>query len=222
MPFFGPSWIDFNKVGRGIKDFFDFGTGNAVFFKPKTNDVPPSTINSTPPSNPYLNSGPSYQSQMPSIQEIMARLEGLQDPSRYMMSPDVLQEQARSAASAQYDPVIAQLKNQMSATSNRADRNKQIVGDMFNQLSQSDTNDIPAINQLYDQTAGQTQQHYDQLKQSIGQQYDQTQQEQNDLFSRLNIQAAEGDVVPKQNRDKDFFTNMANSEGQAQQDAINL
>lgn len=227
-------WVGNGSVGQGLTgagQWLGHQLTNSFIKQGQSLGTFPSQYNSMPQNSPaQISSQPSYssplfngyQSQMPSIQDLMAGLQSAQDPTRYMMDPNMLGQQAASAASAQYDPVIAQLQNQMNTTSQRGERNKQIVGNMFNQLSQSDKNDIPAINQLYDQATNKSQQSTDALKQNVNQQYDQTQQDQNDVFNRLNIQAAEGDVVPKQNRAKDFFQNMASSQGQSQQDALNL
>src|SRR5436190_1871602 len=68
-----------------------------------------------------------------SIQDILDRLEELQNPGRYTPPMDLLEQQARANASAQYDPVIARIRNQMGAAEGRANRNKDALGTMLHQ-----------------------------------------------------------------------------------------
>jgi hypothetical protein len=159
---------------------------------------------------------------MPSMADIMARLEALQDPSRYQADNASLMAQARSAASAQYDPVIAQLRSQMGSTESRGNRQREELGQMFGQLSSSLQADIPAIQENYARTKEQTGNEYDQLKQSIAGQYEQSQQEQEAMLQRLNIEAAAPEILPEQQRDRDYFTNLASKEGQTAQTALGM
>lgn len=159
---------------------------------------------------------------MPSTADILARLEALQDPSRYLMDDRALLAQARAAASAQYDPQIAQLRAQMGSTQARGERQRAELGSMFGQLSSSLQADIPQITENYARTKQETKGEYDQLQQSIEGQYRQSQAEQEEMLKRLNIEAAAPDILPEQQRDRDYFTSLAMKEGQTAQTALGM
>lgn len=163
------------------------------------------------------------QQQYPSTEDIFARLQALQDPSRYMQGYGDLQAQANAQASAQYDPVIAQLRSQMQNASTRANRYKGEIGDMFSALSSNLEGDIPKVQQTYEQTKGNTQGVYDQLQQSISNQYNQSMGEQEAMMKRLGIEAAASDPqnIQRQQRDRDYFLNRAKTDSATQQSALN-
>lgn len=151
-------------------------------------------------------------SGMPSLAEIMSRLEALQDPSRYMMSRDELMRQAVAGASAQYDPVIAQLRNAQRQAQTRGESDRQALGQMFGQLSASLNADIAPLEQKNAQTRQGVQDQFANLKQSINQTYDDAQKQQEEMMQRLNIQAAAPEVLGKQERDQAYFVNRANTD----------
>lgn len=159
-------------------------------------------------------------SQSTSMADILSRLESLQDPSRYMSGQDALSAQARSAADAQFNPLIAALRNQKGAAEQRGNRYKNEIGQMFSALSTDLNSQIPQISQTYENTKQSTAQEYTDLQNMIKDQYASSQAEQEDLFKRLNIEAAMGSTAPQQMRDRDFFTNLAATEGQTQQAAL--
>lgn len=152
----------------------------------------------------------NQQGDMPSMSEIMSRLQSLSDPSRYGMSPDELMNQARAGASAQYDPIISQLRGAQSQAQQRGERNRDQLGQMFGQLSASLNADIAPLEQKGAQTRQNVGNQFDQLKQSIGQTYDTSQRQQEDMMQRLNIEAAAPEVLGKQETDQAYFTNRAN------------
>lgn len=155
-----------------------------------------------------------------STDDILKQLQALSDPSRYMMNQADLQRQAYAQASAQYDPQIAALRAAMGGAQVRGERNKNSVIDMFNGLSDNLRGEIPRQEQQYDAAKAQTGQEYTDLKNSINQQYDQSQKQQEDLYNRLNIQAAATDVIPQQQTDRDFFVNQAGAKNQTAQNAL--
>jgi hypothetical protein len=155
-----------------------------------------------------------------STDDILKQLQALSDPSRYMMNQDQLRQQAMAQASAQYDPQIAALRAAMSGAQTRGERNKQSVIGMFNGLSDNLRGEVPVVRQQYDQAKQTTGQEYNDLKNSINQQYDQSQKQQEDLYKRLNIQAAATDVVPQQQTDRNFFVGQAGAKNQTAQNAL--
>ncbi len=160
-----------------------------------------------------------YEDRPPSIASILAHLQELQDPSRYLGDTD-FSGAATAAASAQYDPIIRALEGQMASATGRANRNKTELGNMFSALSADLQGDIPEIQQQYAGDKAATKQQYQQLQQSIKQNYADTQAEQEDMMKRLNIEAAASDVLPQQQRDRDFFEQLAAAEGQTMQSAL--
>lgn len=158
--------------------------------------------------------GPSTTDQI--LQQLMA----LQDPSKYLADDASLRAQAASQASAQYDPVIAALRNQARSASDRGNKNSATVKQMFSDLSDRTAQDLPQIQNQYQQTMDKSGQQYGQLKQDITNQYANSQKEQEDMYKRLNIQAAAGDTLPQQQRDRDFFVNRASTDAQTQQSAL--
>lgn len=164
--------------------------------------------------------GQQSQSDMPSIAEILARLEASSDPSRYMTSSDELMRQARSQADAQYNPVIAQLRNSMGQAETRGNTNRQALGEMFGQLSGSLQGDIAPLEQKAAQTQQQTDDQYTQLKSQIADTYKNTQADQEAMMQRLNIQAAAPASMANQQRDQAYFQNRANVDEQTAQTAL--
>lgn len=160
-----------------------------------------------PPSEPQDTGGSN-------IDAILAQLQGLQDPSRYAVSQDSLAAQARSAAEAQYGPIIAGLRNQMNLATTRGNRNKDTVGQMFNQLSGSIQGDLPVVQKQYDDTIQNTDKRYADLQESIKGTYNDSRAQQEATMQRLNIQAAAPQVNEQQNKDESFFLNRSKEQGQ--------
>lgn len=158
--------------------------------------------------------------QFPSLAEIMAQLERLQNPGSYMTDPANIAKQARAAADAQYNPLIAGLRIQKSQSEARGQRNKEELGRMFSSLGTSLEADIPGMQQQFQQTKDATAKEYQNLQSNITGQYAQTQADQEALLKRLGIEAAGAETLPQQQRDKDFFVNTAATQGQTMQSAI--
>lgn len=165
-------------------------------------------------------SGVGGDSNGSSIDEILARLQSLSDPSRYQSDDNSLRQQAMAAASAQYDPMIANLQRQMSQSETRANRNKDIIGSMFNQLADRTSSEVPAVQQQFQDTSNQVQGNYDQAQKQITDNYAQTQADQEAMYKRLNIEAAAPDIIPQQQNDAAFFKNVESTTNQTAQTAI--
>lgn len=156
----------------------------------------------------------------PSTAEILAQLQALQDPSRYMQDQGSLAQQAMELVSSQYDPAIAQLEQQMASAQTRAARNKTELGNMFNTLSTNLQGDIPAIEQMYTQDKAESKAGYDQLQQQTTDQYAKSEADQQAMLQRLNVQAAAPDVLAAQERDKNYFTQLAAQNAATEQSAL--
>lgn len=156
----------------------------------------------------------SMQPRQPSLQDILAELQRLQDPSRYGVDPAMLERQAMAMASAQYDPITAALRGQASGAQQRAGRNREQLGSMYSGLSQSLMNDIAPIQQQYAGTQQKTADQYQQLQSGIKQQYADSQAEQEAMMQRLNIEAAAPQALERQFSDRDFAVTQAAQQGQ--------
>lgn len=239
MPFFIPAIIAALAAGTGI--------GIASHSGSKSQDYSPYEKDpdfSIPPGRPKPRyTGPSAMDKLKaelerakqrqqqrnsqqrpgnSITDILSRLEQLQDPSRYLQDQASIEQQAISQASAQYDPLIAALRNQMGAARGRASNFDTQLNNMYTALSSSLQADVPKVQEIYAQTKTATQGEYDKLQQQVQQGYDQSRAEQEAMYKRLNIEAAAPDTLVPQMRDAEFFKNIAASQAQTQQAALGL
>lgn len=160
------------------------------------------------------------QSSSDNISKVLEELRRLQDYSRFMPNENDLEQQAMSAASAKFDPVISGLRNQQSTAQSRAGRYDQQLNSMYSSLSGSLRSDIPKVEQNFAETKQETAGEYQQLQDQIKSQYAQTQTDQEEMYKRLNIQAAAPDILGQQMTDRDFFVNNAAQQGQTMQTAL--
>lgn len=175
------------------------------------------------PSAPQFNSsvgqvaGAAGQSD-----DIMTQLINSLSGGNFGIDPAQLEAQARSAASAQFDPQIAELQRAMQAAQTRAGRNKTELGNMFSALSNSYNADIPGINANYTKGKSDVAAQYKDLQNSVASQYADANKQQQDLMKQLNIQAAAPDLLAQQNTDKAFFQNQAKQSQQDTTDAMQM
>ncbi len=159
------------------------------------------------------------QSQGNSVNDILSRLEQLQDPSRYMMDQAEIDRQAGMAGS-QYDAAIAGLRSQIGNAQSRASRYDTQLNDMYTSLSNNLQGSVPVVQQQFADTKAQTADQYKQLEGAITDQYARSQAEQEAMYKRLNIEAAAEGTLPQQMRDRDFFVNTAKAQGNTMQTAL--
>lgn len=128
---------------------------------------------------------------------------------------EVLLEQARGTAGAQYDPLITELKAQMGATKRRAKGNKREARQMYNALSKDIRSDTPQIVAEQRAAEREAKNRYNETRQEIGGQYDQQAKEQAALLKQLGIQAAAPDASQQQAEDESYFKNQVSSDRNA-------
>lgn len=196
------------------------GLQNATARRVNGNALPSPTFPGDSPGRIGGIMGDDYNNSPSTTDQILQQLMALQNPSQYMSDDASLRAQAASQAAAQYDPVIAALRNQARSASDRGNRNSGTVKQMFSDLSDRTAQDRPGIENQYQQTMDKSGNQYNQLKQSINDQYASSQKDQEDMYKRLNIQAAAGDTLPQQQKDRDFFLNRASTDAQTQQNAL--
>lgn len=154
-----------------------------------------------------------------SINDILSRLEQLQDPSRYLPDPGEIDRQA-GLAGAQFDALISGIRSQMGNAQSRAARYDTQLNDMYTSLSSNLQGSVPVVQQQFADTKQQTADQYTNLEKSITDQYAQSQAEQEAMYRRLNIEAAAEGTMPQQMRDRDFFVNTAKAQGNTMQSAL--
>lgn len=159
------------------------------------------------------------QSNSSSVNDILSRLEQLQDPSRYMADQSEIDRQAASAGAA-FDAIISGLRSQMGNAQSRAARYDTQLNDMYTALSTNLQESVPVVQQQFADTKQQTADQYANLEQSITNQYAQSQADQEAMYKRLNIEAAAEGTMPQQMRDRDFFVNTAKAQGNTMQTAL--
>lgn len=160
--------------------------------------------------------------QASTAEDIFRRLEELQNLDRYMPDTEALRSQAMSAASAQYDPVIAALRQQMGEMESRGQRDTERLGQMYASLAGSYEGDLPRIQETYGTAQTNTAAEYQALQDKVSQTYANTAKEQEELAKRLNLEAALPDTIAEQSSDRDFFNNLAAKEAQTAKTAIGM
>lgn len=217
MPFaFGPDSMGVSVINAMEKIF-----GSP---KPKPKYTGPSAMDKVKAELERQKQRRQQRAEQPSnsIADILSQLERLQDPSRYLQDQASIEQQAISQASAQFDPLISALRNQMGSARGRAANFDTQLNNMYTSLSGSLRDEVPRIQQTYADTKANTQGEYDKLQQSIQQNYEQSRAEQEAMYKRLNIEAAAPDTLAPQMRDQEFFENIAKSQAQTQQSALGL
>lgn len=136
--------------------------------------------------------------------------------------PNALYSQAQSQVNAQYDPQIAELQRQMAMEQQLAGRNKVELGNMYGALSNSDMADIDKINQIYAQGNKGVDQQYKDIQSQLAATYADTQKQEQDLMTKLNIQAAAPDALKQQNTDQAYLQGQQKLDHQSAIDALKL
>lgn len=176
------------------------------------------TIDPSAQKLPPLNQTPNVSNQ-PSLTDILLQAALGGGPS---IDTSQIQKQAQEAAGLQFDPQIAALQGQIAATQQRANTNKQQLGDMFNSLSTSLKGEIPGINQNFAQGSSDISDQYKQLQSQIAGQYADANAQEQDLMKRLNLQAAAPNIVAQQASDQAFTQNQNATSQQDTLDALKL
>lgn len=158
----------------------------------------------------------------PGLGEIMSQLAQMQDPSRYMMGMDELEEQAQSAVNSQYNPIIQGLRTERRQTRRRGRRDKEELGQMYGALSRSIRKDIPGIKKGYRGAERRMRNEYGNLQSQIKNDYESIQQDQEEMMKRLNIEAAAPDAMEDQFGDQAYFRGRGRMEEQNLANALDI
>jgi hypothetical protein len=138
------------------------------------------------------------------LQQLMDQINSINTPAT---PEDQLMSQATASAGAQFDPLIAQLKSQMSSTTKKAQGNEATAKQMYNDLATNIASELPGITDTFKQASDQTQQRYTDAQNQLQQQYDTQAQQQAALYQKLGIQAAGPSVSQQAADDQSYFQN---------------
>lgn len=125
---------------------------------------------------------------------------------------DVLMQQAKGSAGAQFDPLIQQLQAEMGATKKRGANNQKEARSMYNALATDIAGEMPEITNRLNQASQETQMRYDNAQNEVKGQYDKQAADQAALFQKLGIQAAAPEASQQGMEDQAYFQNQSNAE----------
>jgi hypothetical protein len=134
---------------------------------------------------------------------------------------DELRRMAEQQAGAQFDPVIAALKNEMGVHSERANRSAKTAREMYGALAKDYLSQLPEMTQQFAAEDQQTNQRYDQAQQQMGADYQKNASQQDALLKQLGIQAASPDASQQSRDDQAYFQNQMESDQQSALSALN-
>jgi len=146
------------------------------------------------------------------LQQLMDQIQGINvAPTPY----DQLLQQATGSAGSQYDPLIAELEAQMSATKKRGASNQQQARDMYNALATDIAAEMPDITNQMAAASQETQNRYDQTQQQLKSEYNDQAAQQAALYKQLGIQAAAPEASQQAMEDQAYFQNQSQTDEDA-------
>lgn len=146
------------------------------------------------------------------LQQLMDQIQGINvAPTPY----DQLLQQATGSAGSQYDPLIAELEAQMSATKKRGSSNQQQARDMYNALATDIAAEMPDITNQMAAASQETQNRYDQTQQQLKSEYNDQAAQQAALYKQLGIQAAAPEASQQAMEDQAYFQNQSQTDEDA-------
>lgn len=131
-----------------------------------------------------------------------------------------LQKIANQQVSAQFDPVIAALQQQMDTKQKRGKESQGQARDMYNALGDNLVAQLPQITQQFAAEDAATNQRYDNAQRQLQDMYGQQSQQQQQVLQNLGIQAAAPDASAQANTDQKYFQGQMESEQQAALNAL--
>lgn len=130
--------------------------------------------------------------------------------------PNQFQGQATGIVNKQFDPVIANIRNQQTATQGRAKGNQKAVGDMYNQLAAYMGQQGVETGKQYDQAQLESKNLYNDERDKMAGMYAADAAAQRNEAKRLGTEAfGTPDVIAKQNQQKQFQAGQQSDQLQA-------
>lgn len=164
---------------------------------------------------------PQTQQQADPMQGLIASL--MQQANSINVAPTPLEELQRIAnqqVSAQFDPVIAALQQQMDTKQKRGKESQGQARDMYNALGDNLVAQLPQITQQFAAEDAATNSRYDNAQRQLQDMYGQQSQQQQQVLQSLGIQAAAPDASAQANTDQKYFQGQMESEQQAALNAL--
>lgn len=143
------------------------------------------------------------------LQQLMDQINAISVPATPY---DQLLNQAQGQAGAQFDPLIAELKGQISSTTNRAHSNEHQAKQMYGDLATDIAAQMPQITNQMAQASKDTQNRYDQTSAALQGEYDKQAENQAALFKKLGIQAAAPEASQQAMEDQTYYQNENNTD----------
>lgn len=136
-------------------------------------------------------------------------------------SIELLMQQAQGTAGAQFDPLIAELQGQMSATQKRGRANQGQAKRMYGDLATDIAAEMPQITNQMAAASKETQNRYDSTQAALQGEYNQQAEAQNALFQKLGIQAAAPEASQQGMEDQAYFQNQMQTDETAAMQLLN-
>lgn len=140
------------------------------------------------------------------LDQLMQQIQSIDVPETPF---DQLLGQARSTASAQFDPLITELQGEMQRTKKRGRANQKEAHAMYNALASDIAAELPAITDQMARASKETQRMYDEAQAELKNQYDKQAEEQAALYKKLGIQAATPEATQQARDDQAYFQNQS-------------
>lgn len=135
-------------------------------------------------------------------------------------SYEELKRIAEQQVGAQFDPMIALLKQQMGQHQNRAQKSMGEARGMYNALGEDFISQLPELTQQYAAEDRETNSRYDSAQKVLQDQYKNQQNEQNAVLQQLGIQAAAPDASRQAQADQSYLQGQMESDQQSALDAL--
>ena len=175
------------------------------------------------PTPPNFVEAPAQGASQSSSQDSLynALLQQLMTPTQGVSTAD-LQKSAQQQAALKYDPLIRQLQQNLGSAQTNEGIASQKIGDLYGSLGRALAAQMPVVTNQFNQAEDQSRQNYATLQNQIQNNYQGAQQAQAAELQKLGIQAALPQSTEKLNRDQQYLTNQAGTNGQALNDAMRL
>lgn len=162
---------------------------------------------------PGTNPAPSREDYLTQLYNQL--LAGLKGTVPSMPSTDELMAQASQYASAQYDPQIKAIQQEMAGTKKRANTSSKELKELYKELSAQYKNDAGATSQDYKALIGQQKADAAELQKLLKDQYSGNIQEQAKELAGLGLDQATKETTRDQQSDLDYLKSLAGVQNNA-------
>lgn len=135
---------------------------------------------------------------------------------------EALQNELRKAIAAQYDPMISNVRGDISGAKKRAGKAKKDIGAIYDDLVRYYEGQVAPTKERSKSAKAQAKQNAAALKRTISDDYAARLKEQVDMYKNLGIEAAAPSATEGQNEDLANMLAVAENTGAAEETALNL